>query len=103
MSIVEEKRLIATFMNYADGKPLTDELLLILYNDWNSIMPVVEKIETFVFDGDEYYNFQILGGCCVYIISSHGNELVTVDNGISKLDCVYKSVVQFIQWYNKQK
>lgn len=73
------------------------------YNlSWDWLIPVVEKIEGFIFENDEYYNFQILGGCCVYIISSHGNELITSDNGRSKLECVYNAVIEFILWYNQQ-
>jgi hypothetical protein len=42
---IENKRLIATFMEYANGKPLTDSLLNSLYNDWNSIIPVIQEIK----------------------------------------------------------
>jgi len=66
-------------------------------------MPVVEEIEKHIYANDEYYNFQILGGCYVIIISSHGNELVTIDNGQSKLECVYNACIEFIKWHNNQK
>ena len=49
-----------------------------------------------------YYNFQILGGCSVYIISSDMKEIVYVDNGQSKLECVWLAVVEFIKWYNNE-
>jgi hypothetical protein len=42
---LDNKRLIATFMNYANGKPLTDGLLDSLYNDWNSVIPVIQEIK----------------------------------------------------------
>ena len=71
------------------------------HSSWDWLMPVVEKIESLVFPNDEYYNFNILGGCCTYIISSHGHELVCSDRGKSKLECVYKAVVEFIKWYNE--
>lgn len=71
------------------------------HTSWDWLIPVVEKIESLIFEDDEYYNFQILGGCCVYIISSHGNEIVSVDNVSSKIDCAYKAVVEFIKWYNQ--
>ena len=44
MNTIENNKLIAEFMGYANKRPLTDSLLEKLYNDWNSIMPVVEKI-----------------------------------------------------------
>ena len=72
------------------------------HSDWNWLMPIVEKIESIIFEDDEYYNFQILGGCYVTIISSFGNELVTIDNGKSKLECVWLAVVNFIIWYNEK-
>ena len=43
---IETKRLIAKFMNYANNRPLADGLLKSLYNDWNSLIPVVEKIKS---------------------------------------------------------
>lgn len=70
---------------------------------WDWLMPVVEKIESLIFPDDEYFNFHILGGCCVYIISSHGDEFICSDRGQSKIECVYSAVVEFIQWYNQQK
>ncbi len=73
------------------------------HKSWSWLMPVVEKIETFIFENDEYYNFNILGGCYVTIISSHGNELVTSDEGQSKLECVWLAVIEFIKWYNENK
>ena len=107
-STEENNRLIAEFMGYEidplftmpDGSDYNNNALYHLSWDW--LMPVVEKIESFIFKNDEYYNFQILGGCCVYVISSNGNELICVDNGKSKLDCVYQAVIEFIEWYNQK-
>jgi len=73
------------------------------HTSWDWIMPVIEEIEKHIYANDEYYNFQILGGCYVIIISSHGNELVTSDNGQSKLECVYNACIEFIRWHNNQK
>ena len=73
------------------------------HSSWDWLMPVVEKIETLIFGEDEYFNFQILGGCSVYIISSHGRELVSIDNEQSKLECAYKAAIEFLKWYNKNK
>jgi hypothetical protein len=72
------------------------------HSSWDWLMPVVEKIESKIFDNDEFYNFNILGGCCVIVISSHGNELITSEDGQSKIECTYLAVVEFIKWYNKQ-
>ena len=95
-------------MDYLSGFPSRDYGRLPLEQlrfdvDWNWLMVVVEKIESIIFENDEYYNFNILGGCYVIVISSHGNELITSDNGQSKLECVYNAVVEFIKWYNDGK
>jgi hypothetical protein len=73
------------------------------HSDWNWLMEVVEKIESLIFENDTYYNVQILSGCCVYIISSNGDELVCSDNEQSKLDCVYNACIEFIKWWNENK
>jgi len=74
---------------------------LLFHSSWDWLMPVVEKIESLIFDDDEYYNFNILGGCYVIVISSHGNDLITSDRGQSKLECTYNAVIEFIKWYNE--
>ena len=87
MSTIENKRLIATFMNYAGGRPLTDGLLLNLYNDWNSLMPVIEK-------------------CLIYC---HENMLNEWENGFSdsflsvNFNVLFKITTQFIQFHNEQQ
>ena len=68
---------------------------------WDWIMPVVEKIESLVLENDEFFAFNILGGCCVYIISSRGDEVVESSKGSSKLLCTYNAVVEFINFYNE--
>ena len=114
--IIQSNQLIAEFMGiefdpeihlfygyewdeHNNGVP---EYEVYYHQSWDWLIPVVEKIETIIFENDEYYNFQILGGCYVVIISSHGHELITVDNGQSKLECAYLAAVQFIEWYNQQ-
>ena len=66
--------------------------------DWRWLMSVVEKIES-IRDDDKFYNFQILGGSSIYVISSDMRVVVDVD-GCSKMDAVYKGCVSFVKWYN---
>jgi hypothetical protein len=72
------------------------------HSDWNWIMQVVEKIESFIFDDDMYYNFQILGGCYVTIIDSKTNEFGSYSSS-TRLLTVYQACIDFVKWYNAQK
>lgn len=116
----ENNILITEFMGYEWDK--TNEVLkqnnfviqrsIPNYNsDWNYLMPVVEKIESL--------------GFYVSIRSnkySNGNTITTIENNneawvagnfqqiqitennlkISKIQSVYNTVVEFINWYNLQ-
>lgn len=65
--------------------------------DWNTLMPVVEKIEGMGYKTTAYcyrandHSFHILD----YSPSSHG-----VGFGDSKIESVYKAVLEFIHRYN---
>jgi hypothetical protein len=75
------------------------------HEDWNMLMPVVEKIEAL----DGLYIVEIFARAC--IISYMVNHNWPEDKGIvahfnasntnSKLEATYQAVVQFIQWYNQ--
>ena len=81
--IIENNKLIAKFMNYANGRRLTDDLLKTLYNDWNSLMPVVEKCK----------ERQIFGS--QGLINNIDKRLLQVD-----LLATYGNVISFIEFYN---
>ena len=110
-NITENNRLIADFMGLdvfydtkvhhetAEKNKVTE---MKYHSDWNWLMPVVEKIESLVFTNDIYYNFNILGGCQVYVISSDMEELIDV-SAKTKLLSVYEAVIEFIKWYNLNK
>lgn len=102
---VENNKLIAVFMGrkiQTDNISWFDENYKPLkYDDWNTIMPVVEKIES-------------LGGCVIiddidceityggtYYESTNSMEecnFSTYQSSDTKLQAVYNAVVQFIQW-----
>lgn len=111
---IANNRLIAEFMGIQGDYSDLPEGMCGFYNgqelayhkDWNQIMPVVEKIESIIFNSpapDTYYNVQILGGCYVVIISNNGDELIINDLGKSKLECLYMSLISFIKWHNENK
>ena len=106
MTTTGEKRLIATFMNYASGRPLTDKLLNTLYNDWNSLMPVVEKIEL-MNKGTGMMGVFTLYGLGRTKVQCYKNELfcyeVDVIDKNYGIQPTYQAAVKFIEWYNKNK
>jgi hypothetical protein len=97
----ENNKLIAEFMGYANKRPLTDSLLEKLYNDWNSIMPVVDKIDSLELDGDTFAVDIYQTGAQIFQYGNYNTELLTVD-GANRMQATYKICVEFIKWYNEQ-
>jgi hypothetical protein len=98
MKTTENNKIIAEFMNYANGKPLTDGLLNTLYNDWNSVMSVVDKIE-----GLDYWTsltgelFEVgKNGSLTAIIFYVGSLRKE-----TKFEAVRNGCLEFIKWYNE--
>ena len=89
-------KIIAKFMNYANNKPLTDSLLLTLYKDWESIMKVVEKIESLGYSVN-------ISSSMVYINGDNSRIVSPLNIGfkITKIEAVYNACVEFIKWYNE--
>jgi hypothetical protein len=91
---------------------------------WDWIMPVIEKIESLDLsewmykwegiDGETEYNFEGISveiektSCWIYINLSLDpywtiNEKTSKVKYETKLEAVYESVIEFIEWYNKRK
>ena len=112
MNTLENNKIIAKFMNYANNKPLTDSLLLTLYKDWESIMKVVEKIESlgyrtltenecFMITKSKLSSFDVRSKDDYNTIFSDNYEINHY--GGSKKENVYNACVEFIKWYNENK
>lgn len=124
-TIKENNRIIAEFMGAKYNKDTSfpmrhDELWLPIHgvcnfigtngkrlrydSSWDWLMSVVEKIESIIFDDDTSFNVTIGSTNYCVIQDSIGEVYESIeDYGNSKLETVYKTVVQFIKWYNKQK
>ena len=117
MNTQENNKLIAEFMGmkYSDKRSFNDgewthsiKSLSRFHSDWNWLMPVVEKIESFQDgeDGDSMrghlYNFRIEQHF-VYILDGESMDVIIEMNGDSKRDATYNAVVEFIKQYNKNK
>lgn len=85
----------------------------VAYNtSWDWLMPVVEAIEGIEepVSADPQkgtfwpYQFEILGRHTVGVFNKYTSEaIIFIDQkGSSKIESVYKAVVEFIKWYNEK-
>lgn len=109
-AILGWNKLIAEFMGYI-YQPCSEDFAVDFYKDpkgklknnlanvdggldfhkhWELLMPVVEKIENLGHTVDIWNNVSVI---------PHLPKQI----GESKIEAVYKAVVQFITWYNQQK
>ena len=114
-NIVENNKLIAKFLWYSqphpdypntsywykkDCQPLTT---LLFHSDWNWLMKVVDKIESFVLNDDNSFNVTIGATNYCVIQDSYGEIYENIeDSEETKLLTVYKAIIKFIKWYNEQ-
>ena len=100
-----ENMLIVDFMSIDEDVLTDDDYRLYMYNkykyddmdydhDWNSLMPVVEKI----CKNYAYYQSNDSGEWQIMIDIANVNEV-----GANLLETVWLSVVKFIKWYNSNK
>ena len=82
--IEEGNRLIAEFHGSMIIRPYS--------TDWNWIMLVVEKIESL-----GYYTNIMENGMCI------DGDLVIERWGDTKIEGTFKTVVEFIKWYNSKQ
>ncbi len=92
-----------------DGE--TYDLGQLKYNtSWDYLMPVVEKIEDLSFNSGYGFSVIIDNWECFIKDRLSGEIIVSVsatasDNkykSISKIDAVFKAVIEFINWYNNR-
>jgi hypothetical protein len=106
MNTTENNKIIAEFMNYGNNRPLTNGLLNTLYTDFNSLMEVVEKIESLGYISNQdsricegslkpIYYFRIF-------IKHYRGQNVGYSKANSRIEAVYNACVEFVKWYNDQ-
>ena len=81
-----------------------EERKLKFHCSWDWLMPVVEKIEDIdEEDDDNTKRFNVIIEQCVCsIIENHTSEGFPIQDGDTKIEAVYKAVVEFIKWYNNE-
>ena len=67
------------------------------HNDWNSLMEVVEKIESL---GYKINNFSINN--YIYIGKDDVASVIINEPNLTKKEAFYQAVVKFVNWYNEQ-
>ena len=65
-------------------------------SDWNWLMPVVEKIET------DNYGFKMCRKV-VEVYYDNTKVIILKTKEKTRIESLYKAVVEFIKWYNEQK
>lgn len=124
MNIIENNKLIARFMGAKKTSNCSSNELWIprqtvcktdtvelgrgniikYHKSWDWLMPVVEKIESFIFDEDNSYNVTIGSTNYCVIQDSCGDTIEIIkDCGRTKIETTHKAVVEFIKWYNENK
>ena len=91
--------LIEPYCNHNDG--YIQEGGELFDNSWDWLMPVIEKIENL-----ENYRFDItIRQETITILDKDKEEEIYCffGEGESKLEIVYKAVIEFIKWYNENK
>lgn len=97
--LIEQKKLIAEFVGYPTvtlAGRVSDELTKLLYNDWNSLMSVVEYIES------KGYDFSI-DNCYARIWDGGESDFELEFSEKTKFKTVFTAILGFIEWYNSEK
>jgi hypothetical protein len=79
------------------------------HDDWSDLMPVVEKIEKTKVGNYYAFPVKIMNRfCCVECHEANYRPGIIYQtpyghNPDSKIEAVYKAVIEFIEWYNNNK
>lgn len=76
---------------------------LLFHSSWDWLMPVVEKIERYLYEEQATeFKIDIFSGASIYIPSTKTHIHYSY-NESSKIESVYNAVIEFIKWYNENK
>ena len=119
MSIEESNKLIAEFMgrNHQNLAGFIEQYEY--HTSWDWLMPVVDRIESLKLGDcvlkDSYMEMMTLTNAMAEVKIQHSACVIDLFGTMkvyeafievieeSKIESTYKAVVEFIQWYNKQK
>lgn len=103
---IENNKLIAEFLGFdilTNGRyQYNSEITYFLPDfetDWNWLMVIIGKIE------DLGYKFNITSGDATALMN-HGaiyQSLIYTIDGLTKIQATYKTIIEFIKWYNLNK
>lgn len=76
---------------------------MLFHYSWDWLMPVVDKIESIIFNKDNSFNVTIGSTNFCVIQDSNGEVYESIeDYRESKLLTTYVAITEFIKWYNEQ-
>lgn len=91
---IKNSILISRFINEKNSFTLN------YHNSWNSLMPVVDKINNIQDEEHQFlFFFEITPNCCN--VFKRGDKVVSNEHGATFIEMVYITVVLFIEWYNE--
>lgn len=76
------------------------------HSSWDSLMEVVEKIEEIDFNKNLGYSVTIVQFVCLIKRNSFQKdkqETIIDSPASSKIEAIWRGVIEFIKWYNNQK
>lgn len=82
---------------YTPIEGLLQSTTLHFHDDWNWLMPVVEKIEK-----EKHPVFISSNNCTIYERTGKNHGFIIDKYGISKINACWQAIIQFIKWYNEQ-
>lgn len=102
MTQIEEKKMLAEFCGWLVNKEWTElapkkgwSHINDLFNDYNSLMEVVEKIESLGYNVIIYKDYVRIED------QMADTAFYQVEN--TKLDAIYRACVEFVKWWNEQQ
>ena len=113
-NITENNKLIADFLGWKKGRGTNTHKKTFLvpnkggvypiealkfHNDWNWLIPVVEKIEIQSKELFGAYEDVIINGCGCGIATK--DDMISIA-ATSKIEAVYMACVEYIKWYNEK-
>lgn len=107
MNTTENNRLLAEFLNEltfdSEGQIKEDLEKLDFHYNWNSLMRVVERVETAeTKDGRTFTIDMHIDSVLIFEYRLSANETVFTE-GRGRLENLYNACIEFVKWWNEEQ